>query len=257
MQARNELRRIKIMTEKENDLPEFLYKYINIERGLSLISESKIWFSSPENFNDPFDCHIDLINFKPNEKQIKEIINEKVEGNNRTRRIEIQKNKRNPYRIINQFSTQANDFFKNSGVFCFSEIPDNMLLWSHYGDNHKGICLKFSKDITKISTLTDKVNYTENYERKSFYEKNGESIYHLLFTKSEDWKYEKEIRSVNILENGKVDFPIENLKEIIFGCRIDENEMKRIKEKIKELNLNHIKFKTAKQEKLSFKLKIE
>ena len=28
-------------------------------------------------------------------------------------------------------------------ISCFSEEPDNMLLWSHYGNKHTGICIGF------------------------------------------------------------------------------------------------------------------
>lgn len=29
------------------------------------------------------------------------------------------------------------------GVLCLSELPDSMLMWSHYVDSHMGICLEF------------------------------------------------------------------------------------------------------------------
>jgi hypothetical protein len=29
------------------------------------------------------------------------------------------------------------------GVLCLSERPDDILLWSHYGDSHRGVCLEF------------------------------------------------------------------------------------------------------------------
>ena len=32
---------------------------------------------------------------------------------------------------------------KSFGVLCLSERPDDILLWSHYGSNHSGLCLEF------------------------------------------------------------------------------------------------------------------
>ncbi len=29
------------------------------------------------------------------------------------------------------------------GVICFSERSDSLLMWSHYADNHNGICIEF------------------------------------------------------------------------------------------------------------------
>lgn len=34
-------------------------------------------------------------------------------------------------------------FLENSNVACFSEIKDNFLMWSHYANRHRGICLEF------------------------------------------------------------------------------------------------------------------
>ncbi|WP_205125735.1 DUF2971 domain-containing protein [Pseudoalteromonas sp. A757] len=34
----------------------------------------------------------------------------------------------------------------NKGVCCFSEAPDNSLLWSHYGDQHRGLCIGYTLD---------------------------------------------------------------------------------------------------------------
>lgn len=35
-------------------------------------------------------------------------------------------------------------FLKNSYVTCFSDTPDNYLMWSHYAGSHMGICLEFN-----------------------------------------------------------------------------------------------------------------
>ncbi len=243
--------------EIDETLPNHFYKFTSAERAIEIIRNKQLWFSSTVNFNDPFDCNINLIDFEPNDEQIKMVINDKVQGNRKTRREEIKKNKRNTYRIRNQFSEQSNEIFQNSGICCFSEVNDNILLWAHYADNHKGICLKFNNGISEIATMTGKVQYKDNYERASFFNQEGDAIYHLIFTKAKDWIYEKEIRSVRILDFGKNDFKIEHLTEIIFGCRTDKKVILEMKKVVSELKLKHIKFKQAKQTKSSFKLKLE
>jgi hypothetical protein len=30
-----------------------------------------------------------------------------------------------------------------AGVACFSALPDDLLMWAHYADKHRGVCLKF------------------------------------------------------------------------------------------------------------------
>lgn len=246
---------MKIIIDKT--LPEFFYKFTNVERAIEIIKNRQLWFSRPENFNDPFDCNINLIDFEPTEKQIELVINDKVKRNRKTRREEIKKNKRNAYRIINQFSEQSNEMFQNSGICCFSEKHENILLWSHYAQNHKGICLGFSKKITEIASMTGKVKYADHYKKAPFFKMNGEAVYHLIFTKSKDWSYEQEIRAVRILDNGKTDFDISNLTEIIFGCKTENKVVQEMKKLISDLGIKHIKFKQAKQIKSSFDLKFE
>jgi len=243
--------------EIDETLPDFFYKFTNVERCIEMIKDSQLWFSSPQNFNDPFDCNINLIDFQPNEAQIKMVINDKFQGNRKARREEIQKNKRNAYRIRNQFAEQTEDVYKNSGVCCFSEKKDSILLWSHYADNHKGICVKFKKDIEDIATMTGKVQYRKKYERASFFDQSGVCVYHLVFTKSNEWKYENEIRCLRMLDNGKTEFDIKHITEIIFGCKTNKVDIQKIKKLIRNLKLEHIKFSQAKQTKSSFKLKFE
>ncbi len=243
--------------EIDETLPDNIYKFTNAERAIGILKNQQLWFSKPEKFNDPFDCNINLIDFEPNEDQIKMVINDKLRGNRKDKREEIRKNKKNAYRIKKQFVEQSNEMFQNSGVCCFSERKDNILLWGHYADNHKGICLKFSNEISNIATIAAKVKYKDKYEKASFFNEKGNAVYHLIFTKSKDWAYEKEIRLIRILDYGKTNFQIEHLCEIIFGCKTEKSVITRMKKLVAGLEMKHIKFTQAKQTKSSFELNFE
>ncbi|MBY0506072.1 MAG: DUF2971 domain-containing protein [Bryobacteraceae bacterium] len=39
------------------------------------------------------------------------------------------------------------NFFNHSAVACFSERPDDFLMWSHYAGGHAGVCLEFEAEI--------------------------------------------------------------------------------------------------------------
>lgn len=245
-----------VIREIDDTLPDFFYKYTQVENLLKSLENKTLWFSSPKQFNDPFDCNINLINFTPSEKDIVKLINDKVAGNRALRRKEIKKNKQNPYRIKNQMAEQFQETFHNSGVCCFSEIEDDILMWAHYAENHKGVCLKFNSSISDIATMTAKVQYKPNFEKEMFFSGDPYCIYHLVFTKSESWNYEKEIRAFIMMYNGKVAFDIKCLTEIIFGCKIEEENKKQIKRIVTELGYTHIIFKQATHTNSSFKLKI-
>jgi len=98
--------------------------------------------------------------------------------------------------IRRAFNKTLSDLSETKGVLCFSRAWDNPVLWSHYGDKHKGICLGID--------VPDEMVIIVNYEpkrlqvdiRKDFNEGEiGEKMMRrVLATKFEDWQYEDEIR---------------------------------------------------------------
>jgi hypothetical protein len=84
---------------------------------------------------------------------------------------------------------------KSNGLLCFSKKWKNPVMWSHYADKHRGICLGF--DIPKVPPT--KVKYVRKRLPKpavfdeAFMKK-------LLFTKFRHWKYEDEYRVYLSLE---------------------------------------------------------
>ena len=76
------------------------------------------------------------------------------------------------------------------GMLCFSRHWHNPVLWSHYADKHRGICLGFEIDEQAIQAIT----YLA--ERPILrIPPNLEDAKQLLFTKYRGWKYEEEWRS--------------------------------------------------------------
>lgn len=88
------------------------------------------------------------------------------------------------------------------GMLCFSAGWDNPLLWSHYADRHKGICLGF--DVR--DELVEQVSYvkTRAAMKHPFTE---EKMRRLLFTKYVGWSYEDEWRLWCRLESHEPDNP--------------------------------------------------
>lgn len=76
------------------------------------------------------------------------------------------------------------------GLICFSKQWDNPLLWSHYADMHRGICLGFEVDERGLRP----VRYvTERPDLRI--PPTIESMEEILFTKFKDWQYEEEWRN--------------------------------------------------------------
>lgn len=115
------------------------------------------------------------------------------------------------------------------GAICFSKSWSSPVLWSHYGERHRGVVLGF--DIP--TDHAHKISYTGNrlqQEMEESLEDQEEDLgYKLLTTKFEHWVYEDEVRMLIKLEdahkeNGIYFLPYCNalqLKEIIIGPRCD------------------------------------
>lgn len=108
-------------------------------------------------------------------------------------------------------------------MYCLTPVPDSMLMWSHYSDRHRGICLEFDKDSDLIG-MGHQVRYRDTYpELLPQTAKND--LLELVLTKSKDWSYEKEFRIIASSLEGPtklcdefVLLPEGALTGIILGC---------------------------------------
>uniref|UniRef100_UPI0015E81150 DUF2971 domain-containing protein n=1 Tax=Aeromonas sp. HMWF016 TaxID=2056852 RepID=UPI0015E81150 len=105
---------------------------------------------------------------------------------------------------------------RSSGIFSLSESNRSLLMWAHYADQHKGMVLGLDDDFLDVEVnkmmppkliynpKPVKVNYdTVRFDVSEF--NSGESYLNkvskslalkMLTTKSDDWLYEKEYRSI-------------------------------------------------------------
>jgi hypothetical protein len=120
------------------------------------------------------------------------------------------------------------------GLICFSEHWHNPLLWSHYADKHRGMCLGFDVDgrgLKAVKYVKERSNLKMPPTKQSADE--------LLFTKYRDWQYEEEWRNwfrLDKREEGHYFYPFDGfvqLREVIAGPLCTESE-NRINEALRE-----------------------
>ena len=118
---------------------------------------------------------------------------------------------------------------KNTGMICFGKTWQNPVMWAHYAEKHKGVCLGFSI----ASSVISEVNYTDrkiDVDVGLYLPSGGLSadlIKKTLLTKSTAWQYEAEWRVLAQLEtpdpsNGLyyTDFAEQlELRSVIIGYR--------------------------------------
>jgi hypothetical protein len=87
------------------------------------------------------------------------------------------------------------------GALCFSQGCGNPVLWSHYADKHRGICLGFDISDDGAQEITYRGERLREIE-KEFLEGENEILgRRLLTTKFEHWRYEDEVRMILKLED--------------------------------------------------------
>lgn len=184
-----------------------IYKYINFDTGLLTLENSTIAFSHPLSFNDPYDCFIKLVDFKKVPKNYRQsLIDQYFAHLDTTEKAKmLAKMSKTPDEVaIKLLETKGMDNeLVDRGVSCFSRKNDNLLMWSHYADSHKGICIGFnllelylSMDRHSNEKMVVLADYTDTFSPLSYYEHKIESIVRWLKTKSNIWSYEEEIRII-------------------------------------------------------------
>lgn len=241
-----------------------IYKYCSLDVAEIIISSQLLKFSNPMSFNDPFDCDIELLEFDFSECD-DENFNEIEQIKNK-----ITKDKHIEADFLNKILTeskiekiykksQVNKIY-NSSICCFSLNFKNTCMWSHYGDNHKGVCLVFelpsnSPFISIPSITRGPVNY-DKYEKLNYLKSKVEGVSHLFLTKSRDWKYEEEYRFIAQKKAGYYKFKKQFLKGIIFGLNVSDEQIEKIMNISKNcFNENELKFAKFYKDNLQLKYK--
>jgi len=232
--------------------PKTIYKYCPLDTAELIIKSNSIKFSDPASFNDPFDCDVDLLEFKLQNKLDEQTVRE----------IEIIKNMYQNYPgfhdliqkegfIEKMYKEGQIDKVKSARVSCFSLINNNVLMWSHYADKHKGICLEFDSDLTSYgftNLLEDDitvgpVGYTE-YERINYLSSDRRfAVCKLFLCKSSTWSYEKEYRLITLNRKPELQkFKNSYLKSVYFGLNITSLEIENFIILCSEYNYKMLSF---------------
>jgi len=216
------------------DIPSHLYKYRSLrtkrERQYTaqIFIHNEIYFAKCTDFNDPFDCNLhisvegDVIAHKTKLRELNPDLSEAeldIKTRNELKEKNIRKREKKIYKDISQINKV------NLGIFSISAKRDNILMWSHYSDCHRGICLEFEITDGKLFGCNlSKVSYREQYPSLSVYDEiDLEWMKRFLTTKACDWCYEEEWR-ILYRETGCKVFPAEELTGVILGARIPKKK---------------------------------
>jgi len=268
-------------------LPSMLYKFKVVSPEKPYILEdilvnSRLYLSSPETFNDPFDMK-PRVSVEGNLSSLLEKIKSlpapspqaKQDALGRARTIWREHGWSG---IAHEFRIQesADALFRETGVFCFStsctssehlEVsresgPRNNLMWSHYGDSHGGVCLQFQvSKYPLILRRLARVSYSDRFPEINWISPAFEQeCLYAATNKHSRWAYENEWRLIQLNSAGSyVHFEPSLLSGIILGAKISDSsvgEIIRILTKRDEMGLPPLKKYRAEMKPGSYQIRI-
>jgi hypothetical protein len=229
-----------------------LYKYMAFNANtLALIVNREVYFAGPDRLNDPYDCQVSVTG------AIDAAI---AQAGQETARKVVDKLER--FRKLSEILTKMERDTRGVGVLSLSQDNLNVLMWSHYADEHRGLCLgfRFSPKITEyheankiIGTMA--CHYCLNNPFSDFFiefaqtdelvpwEEFWPAIISLgMASKSEAWRHENEVRVLRT-EPGFVSFQPEELTEVIFGMRTDQRARNTVRRILSGGDWAHLKYR--------------
>lgn len=239
-----------------------VYQFSTISEWLAQNIHNRVVFlNSPENFNDPTENNFSLKNMDEcdggNEfkrkflKTIKDDLSESYKLN------EVEKSKilgvplSSRYKdkfdeeyFVNKFADKLLDGLGGESIdtFChrsvkeaqeafrissFSKNQSNPLMWGHYADGMRGVCIEYDIDEKDLN----KVEYEECYSvdvLRVLARETEDEVKKTFLRKNPYWEYEKEYRMIRV---GESYYPLEKgrLKKIYFGYKCHEDKADFIK----------------------------
>lgn len=254
------------------NFPQILYKHRtwSSEFSKNILLNNEIYFSSADQFNDPFDASLPY-KFDEAELTLENInkklyqIGRRINPNMTEEELKIEVDTRQNSGIFTngQYWRDHYEYFKSQnnksfGIFCLTEKNDDILMWSHYSNSHNGFCIGFDSRILfdSLQCTIGPVNYSNDFPSVPLFELTPKDLLRLIMTKSKHWEYENEFRIIKTLfPRVAFQIPNEAFREIIFGCKISDADKEEII-KICKSKFNSIKFFDAKLSDSQFKIDI-
>lgn len=228
-----------------------VYKYRTItEINLNTLFNNQIYASSSKDLNDPYEMSINTSDL------LRNLCN--LRGFND---LESQ--------CIQNWTKIIVNARKRYGIYSLSADAYNLLLWAHYAHSHQGFCIEYDYNLLMDCLLRVKgdleydciagfkVDYRASPSKltiDNILKKANNSIEILKDVsgiKSEEWKYENEVRIV-FNSYGSKNIISEAITGIYFGALMRDSDKKKI---IENLHINNIQYFQMQIEPNSYVLK--
>jgi hypothetical protein len=232
------------------DVPGVFYKY----RSLSgkdrryvrdTIIGNTIYLASPNSFNDPFDCapafspsftsdgayalarrYLSRQHPKWDEAKLDLAAKQFAAQTRGADMALVAQGLRDGYDLVRDWLA----------LYCVSGTCASAMMWSHYADSHRGICIGFDSGMD-IFAKAQPVTYSHvRHTVDPVHDSNEQRLANSLLLKSADWKYEKEWRYIDFeVGPGKYQLTGPVIRGVVLGARISMLDQSRVIEWIEQL----------------------
>jgi hypothetical protein len=231
---------------------DIYYKYRTYSpRALEMLTKREVYFASPDQLNDPYDCRISI------RRALEEAITNAVRNGNGKLQSKLER-----FRKIAHVYEKMEEDLGKVGVLSLSRTPTNVVMWAHYAENHQGFCAGFhlsekftthrnSEGIVGITDVAYPIAspFVEFFEEIAQLERPPawEEFWQTLLStgmvaKAEPWAYEKEVRVLR-KGPGPVSFEPSELVEIVFGMNMSAGNRDAVRQLAHGKEWNHVRFR--------------
>lgn len=221
---------------------KFLYRYYRFDNYTEKIfTSNEIYFQIPSKFDDPLDSKLSyVLKGTKEEKQRFLKRNLLLARPDLTYQDinEISAEPSNIEKFFDVFCKRQNERRDELGIYCLTTLKDNILMWTHYSDNHKGFCVEFDSQNYEFFQQALPVEYSKVMPTLNVLDitvgethKNANKLAELLLIKAEDWRYQNEWRLVYTPKQGGPGihkYPEKLLTGVIFGFQIAPENQEKI-----------------------------
>lgn len=189
-----------------------LYKYMRLSDAERLLHQGALRFTQPSAFNDSFELNpsFDLMSKQdlaalpdaPDAPGMKILTPEALQSMFAAVMPGLVRTMSQHAGQEGAFSLRNNEIGKLTldsefGILCLSEVPDSLLMWAHYADQHRGVVFQFDanhvffaeSDLGCDVASKGPVDYSNKRPILSHSNLRSPSVF---FRKSPEWAYERE-----------------------------------------------------------------
>ena len=252
--AENNLKGMDDVSTAASDQISTLYHWqpFDSARLKVILRDRVIYCSDPNQFNDPWDCkpHFntaildDPEEYEHHVQWILGVSRRFFPGLSQSEQTSREDRLRSDRQFLEWHVNEMSEDMRSAitsryRVYCLCPDALNLLMWAHYADSHKGICLEFATRNEVISKAIA-VTYHSKFPTVRLYASTlRESLGPLLY-KAAVWEYEQEYRLIAqeraaatdhetlITENNFLKLPKSALISVIAGCRANFENVRAV-----------------------------